>query len=50
MKKPFNPILGETFEARCGKYKICLEQIVHHPPISYYYMWNKKNDKFKCYG
>ena len=36
MKKPFNPLLGETFQ---GKYAgtggtVNLEQISHHPPVS----------------
>lgn len=35
MEKPFNPILGETFEARVGSdCHVALEQISHHPPIS----------------
>lgn len=34
--KPFNPILGETFQAKYGKQRVqvCMEQISHHPPIS----------------
>lgn len=34
-KKPFNPILGETFEVmgRDGKFKFLAEQVSHHPPI-----------------
>jgi hypothetical protein len=50
MRKPFNPILGETFEARVGDYKICLEQISHHPPISYFHFWSKRHQKFRAYG
>ena len=35
-EKPLNPILGETFQARGQDgSKIYLEQISHHPPISY---------------
>jgi len=34
-RKPFNPILGETFQARyVDGTQIYLEQISHHPPIS----------------
>eukprot|EP00330_Aristerostoma_sp_ATCC50986_P000466 CAMPEP_0114594506 /NCGR_PEP_ID=MMETSP0125-20121206/16163_1 /TAXON_ID=485358 ORGANISM="Aristerostoma sp., Strain ATCC 50986" /NCGR_SAMPLE_ID=MMETSP0125 /ASSEMBLY_ACC=CAM_ASM_000245 /LENGTH=306 /DNA_ID=CAMNT_0001794879 /DNA_START=1332 /DNA_END=2252 /DNA_ORIENTATION=+ len=35
-KKPFNPILGETYEflAPDGSYKFVSEQVSHHPPIS----------------
>ena len=33
--KPFNPILGETWQAGLADgSRICLEQISHHPPIS----------------
>jgi hypothetical protein len=46
-EKPFNPILGETFQGYLGKTPICYEQISHHPPISAYYM---KNEDFEMYG
>lgn len=36
--KPFNPILGETFQAYIKGIPIYFEQISHHPPISSYYM------------
>eukprot|EP01111_Echinosteliopsis_oligospora_P010283 TRINITY_DN3169_c0_g1_i2.p1 TRINITY_DN3169_c0_g1~~TRINITY_DN3169_c0_g1_i2.p1 ORF type:complete len:454 (+),score=137.92 TRINITY_DN3169_c0_g1_i2:150-1511(+) len=34
-RKPFNPLLGETFElvASDGRYKFVAEQVSHHPPI-----------------
>lgn len=32
--KPFNPILGETFEFVTDKYQFLAEQVSHHPPIS----------------
>lgn len=36
-RKPFNPILGETFQAVLSDgSEIFLEQISHHPPISAY--------------
>lgn len=38
MQKPFNPILGETFQAYIKGIPIYYEQISHHPPISSYYM------------
>ena len=47
MQKPFNPILGETFQAYIGGIPFYLEQISHHPPISAYYM---KCDEFTLYG
>ncbi|CAI4240425.1 AMP_1a_G0000980.mRNA.1.CDS.1 [Saccharomyces cerevisiae] len=36
VSKPFNPLLGETFEyARTdGQYRFFTEQVSHHPPIS----------------
>lgn len=37
--KPFNPLLGETYELiKPGKYKFLAEQVSHHPPINSYYM------------
>jgi hypothetical protein len=32
--KPFNPLLGETFEIVSHKYRFFIEQVSHHPPIS----------------
>lgn len=32
--KPFNPILGETFELKRPSYLYFGEQVSHHPPIS----------------
>lgn len=34
-RKPFNPLLGETFEIvpKNNKYKFIAEQVSHHPPI-----------------
>lgn len=34
LNKPFNPILGETFELIGKDYKYFAEQVSHHPPIS----------------
>lgn len=34
MGKPFNPILGETFEIITPEYNYFAEQVSHHPPIS----------------
>ncbi|KAF7494072.1 Oxysterol-binding protein-related protein 8 [Sarcoptes scabiei] len=49
LKKPYNPILGETF--RCCWYLpetdsrtfFIAEQVSHHPPISAFYVTNRKN-------
>ena len=39
MQKPFNPMLGETFEfVKPGKYKMIAELAVHHPPIVAYHV------------
>ena len=32
--KPFNPLLGETFQADLAGTQVFVEQISHHPPIS----------------
>jgi len=40
MKKPFNPILGETFQGHYSGDPFYCEQIFHHPPIS----------ALSCYG
>ena len=45
--KPFNPILGETFEFILGGIPIYMEQVSHHPPISAVYA---KTDTFRFYG
>lgn len=34
LSKPFNPILGETYELLGEDYKYFAEQVCHHPPIS----------------
>ena len=32
--KPFNPLLGETFELQKDGFKLLTEQVSHHPPVS----------------
>jgi hypothetical protein len=55
--KPFNPILGETYEFVTDDFEFISEQVTHHPPItanfcrgkkSNYTIWNnqKTNTKF----
>ena len=34
MKKPFNPLLGETFDLTIDDLNLVCEQVSHHPPIS----------------
>lgn len=58
VNKPFNPILGETFEfVREGKFKYISEQVSHHPPISagfasneHYDMWMNTSMKSQFWG
>lgn len=38
IKKPFNPLLGETYEYIEDDLKILVEQVSHHPPISSFFM------------
>ena len=37
-RKPFNPILGETYEIIQPSYRFMTEQVSHHPPISAFYL------------
>ena len=34
VKKPFNPLLGETYELVDKNYRYFAEQVSHHPPIT----------------
>lgn len=34
MDKPFNPVIGETFQADVADGIFTAEQISHHPPLS----------------
>ena len=40
--KPFNPIIGETFQATVGDTQCYSEQTSHHPPITNYLFINPK--------
>ena len=45
--KPYNPILGETWQASLPDgTSIFLEQISHHPPISAFQMFGRKNEYY----
>jgi len=55
--KPFNPILGETFEMRSDSWNFIAEQVSHHPPISAchvdskkYELWANSHLKTKFWG
>lgn len=38
LQKPFNPLLGETYEMVTSKYRSIVEQVSHHPPITAYHI------------
>lgn len=38
--KPFNPIIGETYQAKIGNLNIYLEQTIHKPPTSNFYCFD----------
>jgi hypothetical protein len=40
--KPFNPLLGETYELIKDGFRILAEQVSHHPPISAMFCEHKK--------
>ena len=46
MQKPFNPILGQTYQGFVDGCPIYLEQISHHPPISAYYLVGRGYKKY----
>jgi hypothetical protein len=45
--KPFNPLLGETFELVRDGFRVISEQVSHHPPIS---AINCEHEKFYFWG
>ncbi|SBS91242.1 oxysterol-binding protein/PH domain containing protein [Plasmodium ovale curtisi] len=44
--KPFNPLLGETYELTHRKFFFISEQVVHHPPITAYHCHNEYMENF----
>jgi len=44
VRKPFNPILGETYELDQPDFRFFAEQVQHHPPVSASYAFNKNGD------
>jgi oxysterol-binding protein-related protein 3/6/7 len=57
VSKPFNPMLGETFEMKSANWKFIAEQVSHHPPISAchvesnrYQLWMNSHLKTKFWG
>ena len=47
IKKPFNPMLGETYELVTEDFRWISEQVSHHPPITAYYQEGKN---YKIHG
>ena len=47
--KPFNPIIGETFQGKVGNIDIYVEQTVNHP-ITYNFYIKEENNYFIMYG
>ena len=45
--KPFNPILGETYQALIDGCPVYGEQVSHHPPVSRFFM---KGRGYTLYG
>jgi len=43
IEKPFNPILGETYQCTVGGVSLYFEQVSHHPPVSSFYL---KTDEY----
>ncbi|KJP90209.1 hypothetical protein AK88_00057 [Plasmodium fragile] len=48
--KPFNPLLGETYELTHRKFFFVSEQVVHHPPITAYHCHNEYMTNFASIG
>ena len=46
-RKPFNPILGETYQGQIAGCPLFLEQISHHPPVTSIYFIGRG---YKIYG
>ena len=40
--KPFNPLLGETYELINDNFDLIAEQVSHHPPVTAAYCKGKK--------
>lgn len=47
--KPFNPIIGETFQTKIGNLNCYLEQTAHKPPTASFYCFDDEK-LYKIYG
>lgn len=46
--KPFNPLLGETFEMKTDQFEYLAEQVSHHPPVAACYCRGKNYTFYTC--
>jgi len=49
MGKPFNPLLGETYQLEQEHFKFFCEQVCHHPPVSAFHA-SSNNQEFVFHG
>jgi len=52
-EKPFNPILGETFQAQIGASSLFCEQSSHHPPVTHYLLeqsTDRETNQYSAHG
>ena len=42
--KPFNPLLGETYELVTDDFEYLAEQVSHHPPVTACYTRGRKSN------
>eukprot|EP00095_Tigriopus_kingsejongensis_P001648 snap_masked-scaffold801_size95070-processed-gene-0.4 protein:Tk01648 transcript:snap_masked-scaffold801_size95070-processed-gene-0.4-mRNA-1 annotation:"oxysterol-binding protein 2" len=49
MGKPFNPLLGETYELELQEFRFFTEQVCHHPPVSAFHAEHPEG-LFKFHG
>lgn len=46
--KPFNSLLGETYELVTQNYRLISEQVSHHPPITAYHIESGNFEMYSC--
>lgn len=48
--KPFNSLLGETYELVTANYRLVSEQVAHHPPITAYHCESRYYEHYTSQG
>lgn len=48
--KPFNPLLGETYELQTPNFNFMSEQVSHHPPITAWFLESTTQNKYKIWS